>query len=226
MLEVLNMAEHMPEKAVWIVEHNRADRAALSTLVRRAGIEVFDFEIAGKFLAAYRDDIPGCLVIDFSLPDLAGRTLYQELLQNGCEKPVIFISDPVEVAEVVSIMQMGATDFVQKPIDPKAIISAVESAIAADIQRHARLNELKEITERLSLLSERENQIMQLIVEGMTTKRIARELSISPKTVGVHRINITKKMHAVSVPHLINIVISHKQLISELHDGTGKPHRD
>ena len=149
----------------------------------------------------------GCLIVDLNLPEMTGMELIEKAREIGWRHPFIMISGAGEVPDAVAAMRLGACNFLQKPIIPEALVSSVRDAIDQDIDREARDAKKRQIAERMSRLTKRENEVLDLIVDGKMNKQIAEELSVSVKTVEAHRSNLTRKLDVASVAQLVRFVV-------------------
>ena len=152
-----------------------------------------------------RPDAPGCLVLDVRLPGMSGLTFQQELAKAGVAVPVIFITGHGDVPMTVRAMKAGAVEFLTKPFDDQVLLDAIHAAIERDRARRGDATKLAELQERYRSLTERERQVMKLVVAGRVNKQIAAELTLSLVTVKVHRGQVMRKMLARSVAELVRM---------------------
>jgi two-component system, LuxR family, response regulator FixJ len=197
-----------PQKpTVFIVDDDGAVRDALKFLMRSVGHPVETYASAFEFLDAYRDDKPGCLVLDIRMPGMSGLELQEKLLERRAIVPIIFITGHGDVPMAVEAMQAGALDFIQKPFHDQDLLDRINQALTKDaVNRHA-LGELNSIRERMASLTPREREVMDLVVHGRANKVIAGDLGLSQRTVEIHRARVMEKMHASSLAHLVRMTI-------------------
>ena len=196
----------MSEPVVYLVDDDEAVRDSLSLLLRSVGLTVHAFEDARDFLDADHSAHPGCLLLDMRMPGMSGLQLSRALRERGKTWPVIFITGHGDVPMAVDAMREGAFDFIQKPFREDQLIERVQAAIAQDQQDLVTLAEQHDIRQRMQLLTERETEILERIVDGDANKVIAIDLGISQRTVELHRLRVMQKMQARSLAHLVRMV--------------------
>jgi len=190
---------------VFVVDDDALMREALDNLARSVGLEVRLYASAQEFLGAQRPDAPGCLVLDVRLPGMSGLTFQQELAKAGVALPIIFITGHGDVAMSVRAMKAGAAEFLTKPFDDQVLLDAIHTAIERDRGRRREAGRDAELQARYRTLSEREREVMALVVAGRANKQIAAELGLSLVTVKVHRGQVMRKMLARSVAELVRM---------------------
>ena len=190
---------------VFVIDDDPSMRLALEDLVRSVGLEVRTFAAPQEFLQSKPSDAPACLVLDVRLPGMSGLTFHKELANEGVALPVIFITGHGDIPMSVRAMKAGAIEFLSKPFHDQDLLDAIHAAIERDRKRRREAVRLAELRERFSTLSERERQIMSLVVIGRPNKQIAAELTLSEMTVKVHRGQVMRKMHAGSLPELVRM---------------------
>jgi FixJ family two-component response regulator len=190
---------------VFVIDDDPSMRLALEDLVSTVGLEVRAFAAPQEFLQSKPPDAPGCLVLDVRLPGMSGLTFQQELAKEGLALPVIFITGHGDIPMSVRAMKAGAVEFLTKPFHDQDLLDAIHTAIERDRKRRREAVRLAELRERFATLSERERQIMTLVVIGRANKQIAAELTLSEMTVKVHRGQVMRKMHARSLPELVRM---------------------
>ena len=196
----------IPEQGtVFIVDDDAAVRTAMHLLLRSVGLFVETFASADDFLAQYDRNRPGCLVLDIRMPGLSGLELQERLLALGSSIPIIFITGHADVPMVVEAMQKGAFDFIEKPVRDQDLLGRISEALSVDRRNRSRQETLSEIDERLSRLTKREREVMELVVAGKANKVIAWELGTSQRTVEIHRARVMDKMQARSLAELVRM---------------------
>jgi len=192
---------------VFVVDDDRAVRESLALLVQSVGLEVETFSGAGEFLDAYQPDRRGCLITDIRMPGMSGLELQERLTEEGYHIPVIVLTGFGDVPAAVRALKGGAVDFVEKPFNPQALLDLVQQALVRDTELCEQAAREADLAEHMALLTPREREVMALVVAGKANKVIAIDLSISERTVELHRGRIMKKMQARSLAELMRIVL-------------------
>jgi two-component system response regulator TtrR len=203
------MKPAVPQPVVFVVDDDESIRTLWRWLMESNGLAVQVFASASEFIEAYRDDTPGCLVLDLRLPGMTGLELQEHLTQKGILIPIVFVSGHGDVTTAVSALKAGAMDFIQKPFSYRDVVSVVKKALQKDGDIRARRSLRTQVADRLALLTERERQVLRCVIDGKPNKIIAAELEISMKTVEFHRSKVMEKMGAASVAELVYIAMQH-----------------
>jgi len=196
-----------PGQVAYVVDDDESIRTLWHWLMQSRGIPVRTFATAAEFLAAYRDEEAGCLVLDLQLPDMSGLELQQRLSSRGVEIPIVFVTGHGDVPAAVSALKGGAVDFIQKPFDYREALLTVEKAFERDRALRARRARRLGVEARLALLTEREREVLARVIEGRQNKAIAGELAISIKTVEAHRAKVMEKLGAESLAELVQFML-------------------
>lgn len=196
----------MTDATVFVVDDDQAVRDSLQQLLQAVGLRVQTYGSARDFLAVYRPDTPGCLVLDIRMPGMGGLDLQAQLVQEGVQLPIIFLTGHGDVPAAVRALKAGAMDFLQKPVNSQSLLDLVQQAIRRDAQTRAASAERAEVIRRLETLTTRECEVLDMMVAGKANKVIAVELVISERTVEFHRGKIMKKMRVRSLAELVNMV--------------------
>ena len=193
---------------VFLVEDNQSVREPLVGLLRDHGFLVADYASPVEVLEGCDPARPGCLVLDLPLLEMDGLELLEMLKRKGCRQPFLVISGHPAVAQAVESIRKGAVDFLKKPFDCRRFLACVRTAIQHDTQQRRRRAEREAVQARVDSLTPREREVMNLVMQGVLTKQIARQLGMRPKTVEVHRSRIVKKMQVKSVAQLVRLASS------------------
>ncbi len=192
---------------VFVVDDESGIRSALTRLFKVAQVDVESFESAEAFLAAFRPERAGCLVLDVNMPGMSGLELQQELRERRALLPIVFLTASADVTMAVAGMKGGAVDFIEKPFDNDALLARVREAL--DLDRQTRDDHLlyEETLGRVNALTPREREVLDLIVAGRANKMIAYLLGTSVRTIEVHRAHVMEKMQASSVAELVRLIL-------------------
>jgi len=190
---------------VFVVDDDISVRESLESLLRFAGWQPQTFASAREFLSHPRVLVPSCLVLDLALPDLNGLDLQRRLAADGIDMPIIFITGHGDVPTTVRAMKAGAVEFFTKPYGDAALLSAIQLAIEISHSALRRAADMRSIRNSYASLSQRERQVMGLVVRGLLNKQVGCELGISEITVKAHRGNVMRKMKADSFADLVNM---------------------
>lgn len=190
----------------YLVDDDEAIRDALTWLLRSRGIQARVWDSAEAFLADYRPDLAGCLILDLRMRAMSGLELFDRLLALGCQLPVIFLTGHGDVPQAVHALKQGAFDFLEKPFNDNDLADRVIQAMDLDASRRARDHQASAVRERLNGLTAREREVMRAILAGKMNKVIADELHIAMRTVEVHRAHIFAKMGVKSAVELSSLL--------------------
>jgi len=188
---------------VLVVDDDALVRKALRELFESVGLQVTVFQSTQEFLRAERPDVPCCLVLDVRLPGQSGLEFQRELNERNIALPIVFLTGHGDVPMSVRAMKAGAIEFLTKPFREQELLDAVQVAIDRDRSTRQDAELLTELRRRFDALTPRERTIMTLVMAGWRNKQIAGEIKISEATVKVHRTNLMRKMHAMSLADLI-----------------------
>jgi FixJ family two-component response regulator len=190
---------------VFIVDDDVSVRESLELLVRCENWRPETFASAQEFLNHPRTLVPSCLVLDLSLPGLNGLDLQKQLAAEHIDMPIIFITGHGDVPKSVQAMKAGALEFLTKPLDNNALVSAICNALERSRLALAQAAEMHELRARYASLTSRERQVMALVVSGLLNKQVGGELGISEITVKAHRRQVMQKMKADSLATLVKL---------------------
>lgn len=199
---------------VHVVDDDGAIRDALVLLLEAAGHSACAHEDAAAFLRDLDPAQPGCVVADVRMPGVSGLELQRHLCDRRIDLPVIIITGHADVAMAVEALKSGAADFIEKPFDEDVLLSAVARALDKGTRAFRERRQLADITARTASLTPREREVMDLVVQGLPNKAVAVELSISARTVEIHRARVMEKMGAASLSDLVRMALRLEEGVS------------
>lgn len=196
------------ERRVYIVDDDEAVRDSLAVLLESKAFAVRSFGSAAEFLTAAPSLPLGCLIADIRMPEMGGLELQQQLIHRALHFSLIVITGHGDVPLAVRVMKAGAVDFIEKPFASEAILDSIEAAFlrlaAPDEEDPAKVAAIAKV----ALLSSRELQVLKGLLAGLPNKTIAYDLSISPRTVEIHRARVMDKMGARSLSELVRLALA------------------
>ena len=194
----------LTEMKVYIVDDDDDIREALVRLFAREGLPAEPFASAHELLASCNVGMHGCILLDINMPEMTGIELQQTLLERGIDIPIVFLTGYGDVSSSSQAFRRGAVDFLEKPIDKDILLDRVKEAFAADRKQHEQRQHRTALSERGARLTGREFEVMKLVVRGHSSKQIAKDLSISHRTVEVYRAKVMEKMQVKTLADLIS----------------------
>jgi FixJ family two-component response regulator len=190
---------------VFVVDDDISVRESLESLIRCEGWQPETFASAQEFLDYPRVHTPNCLVLDVSLPGLNGLDLQRLVADERTDMPIIFITGHGDVPMTVQAMKAGAVEFLTKPFNDDVLLTAIRAALERSRVALGLEAEMRVLRDRYASLSQRERQVMVLVVSGLLNKQVAGELGISEITVKAHRGKAMQKMKADSLADLVKM---------------------
>jgi len=196
------------DPTVFLVDDDHAVRDALDLLLEAASFKTASFENARAFLDAYKDNQAGCLVLDIRMPDMSGMELQDALIARKITLPIIFLTGHGNVPMSARAFRSGAIDFMEKPFDESTLLERIREAIQLDRTNRETAARREIAGARLTTLTQREQQVMLLVVAGKVNKEIATELNLSHRTIEIHRGRVMEKTGARSLTQLIELAVA------------------
>ena len=193
------------QPTVFIVDDDPAVRDSLRWLLESMRLKVATFASAEDFLKFYTMHRIGCLILDVRMPGMSGLQLQQSLTKQKYALPIIFITGHGEIPMAVRAMQAGAMYFLEKPFEDQVLLDYVHEALVQDNDNHQARIRLAMIQARIANLTEREREVMELVIANHSNKEVASKLGVSIKTVEFHRSHMMEKMHATSLIELVSM---------------------
>ena len=195
-------------EVVHVIDDDEGVREGLCALLDAKGYAAQPHASCEEFLNGFSADAALCIVADLRMPGMGGLDLQTHLLKNSIDLPFIVITGHGDVTSAVRALKSGAADFIEKPIDGKSFIAAVERAVVARRANRAQSDAAHLAHERVAALTPRERDVLSHLVKGNPNKIIAHQLSISPRTVENHRARLMVKMQADSVAELVRMALA------------------
>jgi len=188
---------------IHLIDDDEAVRASLALLIGTVGLRVQTWADPQAFLADFDRQAIGAIVLDVRMPGISGLTVLDMLIAQGVDQPVIMLTGHGTVEMCRRAFKSGAAEFLEKPVDDEALLEALQNAVRLHVKSRQRHQAGREARQRYEQLSEREREVLGLIVAGLTNKEIGRALDLSPRTVETHRANLFAKLGAESLAQLI-----------------------
>lgn len=188
---------------IHLVDDDAAVRDALALLIGTVGLRVQAWSDPLAFIEQFDRDSIGAIVLDIRMPGISGLTVLDMLVRQGVDQPVVMLTGHGTVDLCRRAFKSGAAEFLEKPVDDELLLDTLQGAVRTHVKSRQRHQADREARERFGLLSEREREVLALIVGGLTNKEIGRALGLSPRTVETHRANLFAKLGAESLAQVI-----------------------
>jgi FixJ family two-component response regulator len=192
---------------IFVVDDERSVRTSLATLLESDGHIVETFASADEYLAREPHLGPVCLVLDVLLPGLDGLALQRQLAKRGRMEQIVFITGQGDLPMGIQAMKSGAIDFLPKPFEDEALLSAVARALAHSAENWQNQEQVAQIRERIATLTPRELEVFHLVISGLLNKQIAAELGAALRTIKTHRGRVMRKLGVYSVAELVRLAV-------------------
>lgn len=194
------------EMTVFLIDDDPDVRDALTLLLKQDNLTVESFGSAYAFLDICHPEMQGCAIVDLNMPGMNGIQLQEELAQRDIPLPIVFLTGSGNIPLSVKAIKAGALDFLTKPVTHEKLLSSIQIALMESQRLQCRRKTNQHYQEILSVLTQRENDVMKLALEGQTSKKIANHLGISHRTVEIHKARLMKKTGAENILDLARIV--------------------
>lgn len=196
-----------PQPTVFIVDDDEPVRDSIGLLLDTVGITHECYGSAQDFLKDYDHTRTGCLVLDIRMPGMSGLELQDQLIAENSPVPIIFITGHGDIPMAVEAMRKGAVDFIRKPFRDQELLDRIQEALSTDADNRRTSADLDGIRARVGTLTPREHEVFERVAEGQANKVVAIDLSISERTVEIHRSQVMQKTKARSLADLVRMKI-------------------
>jgi FixJ family two-component response regulator len=190
---------------IFIIDDDASVRDAISNLLDAVGLRTKSFASVEAFWKEPRPDVASCLILDVRLPGASGLEFQQTLIQHGVSVPIIFITAHGDVPMTSRAMKAGAIEFLMKPFQKDELLAAVRHGLERDRVRREQDAEVSALKAKVAQLSQREREVMDLVVTGLINKEVGARLGLSEVTVKIHRGRVMQKMDAASLAELVRM---------------------
>lgn len=196
------------EGLVYVIDDEEAVRDSIGMLLDTVGIAHKEFPDATSFLAAWKSEWKGCLVLDIRMPGMSGLELQEKLLSLNSTLPIIFITGHGDIPMAVEAMRRGAIDFIRKPFRDQELLDRINEALALEEAQRTRTEQAIRAKSVYATLTPREAEVFERVTSGQANKVIAIELGISERTVEIHRSQVMHKTHSRSLADLVRLKLA------------------
>jgi FixJ family two-component response regulator len=193
------------ESMVFVVDDDASIRDAVKSLLKSVGLRAEAFGSTEEFVRAARPEIPSCLVLDVRLPGMSGLEFQEELAKTGIRIPIIFVTAHGDIPMTSRAMKAGAIEFLPKPFQKQELLDAIHQALERDRASREEEAGLSKLRARFETLTEREREVMGLVVTGLMNKEVGAKLGVTEITIKVHRGHVMQKMKADSLADLVRM---------------------
>ncbi len=194
---------HSLSPLIHLIDDDEAVRESLALLIGTVGLRIHTWADPEAFMRDFERGSIGAIVLDVRMPGISGLTVLENLVRQGVDQPIIMLTGHGTVDMCRRAFKLGAAEFLEKPVNDEALIEALQNAVRQHVRSRERNLEDRHARERYALLSEREREVLGMIVAGLTNKEIGRALELSPRTVETHRANLFAKLEVESLAVLI-----------------------
>ncbi len=198
---------------VYVVDDDGCARDATQLLLMTVGLNAASFESPLDFIENFDPYRPGCVILDLRMPELNGIETLIRLQERSKTVPVIFLTGHGDLSTVVRAMKLGAVDFFEKPVNHELLLESIQHWVQYDINAHEALHQREATLARVEKLSNRERQVLDCVLNGMSNKETARHLGVGPKAIEIYRSHLMQKMQVHSVVNLVIQVLGSFKMV-------------
>lgn len=188
---------------IHLIDDDEAVRSSLALLISTVGLRVQSWADPQSFISEFDRQTVGAIVLDVRMPGISGLSVLDTLKAQGVDQPVIMLTGHGTVEMCRRAFKSGAAEFLEKPVNDEALLEALQNAVRQHVKSRQRNQADRHAQQRYAQLSEREREVLGLIVVGLTNKEIGHALNVSPRTVESHRARLFAKLEAESLAQLI-----------------------
>ncbi len=196
-------------KHIFLIDDDASIRKAISRILNEQGYLVEEFTNGESFLENLSERSPAVILLDMEMPGINGIEIQRRLILRGIKTPIIFVSGHSHQQQIVDSMKYGAIDFIFKPFQLDDLLLIISKAIQKDEKNYWLLQEADEVVKAYKTLTKREKEVCRLLINGLLSKEIAKQLEISNATVKVHKSRVMEKLKVNSLQDLVKIAIKH-----------------
>lgn len=196
----------MDKKVIHLIDDDPSMLTSICYFLESEGLDCRCYSSAQDFLKNFKEETPGCIVLDVKMPEVNGIELFDELLKREIRLPVIFFSGHGDLPMAVNVLRKGAFHFLEKPLRPEIFLAAVQEAVKEDERRRAGILSKAQLQKQYEKLTEREKQVLTLIEKGLTNKIIAERKGLSERTIENYRANLYKKLNVRNMDELKTVL--------------------
>jgi FixJ family two-component response regulator len=200
---------------VYVVDDDESARDSMRLLLMTVGLEATAFESPVDFIERFDPHRPGCVILDLRMPELNGLETLIQLRDRSKTVPVIFVTGHGDLSTVVRAMKLGAVDFFEKPVSSDLLLESIQHWVAYDIKAHSARRQRAITVARVAALSNRERQVLDCVLSGLSNKETARLLGVGPKVIEIHRSHLMRKMEVHTLVKLVVRVLGSYRIVSQ-----------
>ena len=200
---------------VYVVDDDESARDSMRLLLMTVGLEATAFESPVDFIERFDPHRPGCVILDLRMPELNGLETLIQLRDRSKTVPVIFVTGHGDLSTVVRAMKLGAVDFFEKPVSSDLLLESIQHWVAYDIKAHSARRQRALTVARVAALSNRERQVLDCVLSGLSNKETARHLGVGPKVIEIHRSHLMRKMEVHTLVKLVVRVLGSYRIVSQ-----------